>query len=618
MAKSAVIGSLRINLGLDSGQLQTGLKNATSSLDNMAKRAAAFGAAIGAAMAGAAVALGSAVRNTINQADEMAKSAQKFGVGVEELSRLKHAADLSGVSMEGLGTGLRVLSRNLQEFANGANNSAAQAFKALGIEAKNADGSLKSSSQVMTEVAARFARMEDGAQKTALAMAIFGRSGADLIPMLNAGADGLASMMAEADQLGIVLDTRTAKAAEAFNDNMTRIGRVWDGLVLKLSAHLLPALESLSEALLGFVNDEAMVQAAAEGMGSAFKWIAEMSMRLVAGIRGVRAEIAGLAAAGSKLMGGDLTGAKEAWNAGQDEAVRIMQDMERRISEGIFSGTSQGSIQRRISDAFATAGGEAGDRFVANFEDATSEGKGGGRARAALDTIARDAARIFEATRTPLENYQAQIARLNELLAAGAINQDTYNRAVLQAQDAFDQAEKAGRRTENVFQQIGQTIGQTFASAFSSIIDGSKKVGDVIADLMRQLGQMLMSRAFQSLIGFLFPGGAPILNSGGGFRGLIGYANGTSFHKGGLAMVGERGPELVNMPRGAQVIPNRALREGAGGEAVDININVSGARGNAEIMEMVSAGVRQGITAYDRDVAPSTVHRVVNDPRARG
>src|SRR5690606_13841588 len=34
------------------------------------------------------------------------------------------------------------------------------------------------------------------------------------------------------------------------------------------------------------------------------------------------------------------------------------------------------------------------------------------------------------------------------------------------------------------------------------------------------------------------------------------YANGTNFHPGGLALVGERGPELVSMPRGSRVYPN--------------------------------------------------------------
>lgn len=40
-------------------------------------------------------------------------------------------------------------------------------------------------------------------------------------------------------------------------------------------------------------------------------------------------------------------------------------------------------------------------------------------------------------------------------------------------------------------------------------------------------------------------------------KGVPGYARGTAFHPGGLAVVGERGPEVLNLPRGAQVIPGQ-------------------------------------------------------------
>lgn len=594
MAKGGIIGNLRVNLGIDSAQFQAGMQKASKSLDGMAKKAAAFGAAVGAAMTAAVGAMSVAVKRTIDEADSMAKSAQKFGVGVEELSRLKHAADLSGVSLDTLGTSLRNLSQNMQETANGAKNTASQAFAALGVAVKNSDGSLRSSTEVMGDVADRLSRMQDGAQKTALAMAIFGRSGSELIPMLNAGRDGINEMMQEADRLGIVLDTNTAKAAEAFNDNMTRLGRVWDGLVMKLTANLLPALEFLSEKLMGFVNDEAAVQAASEGIGKAFLWVARQAAKLVGGIRGIKAEIASLAEVGSALADFDFAGARDAWNRGQEAAVKIRQETEAAV-EKLVGGmaTSQAGIQRRISAAFGDAGAESANKFVANFEEATKSG--GGRVKAAIDPLAAEAARIFEATRTPLEQYQAQIARLNELLAAGAINQDTYNRAVAQAQDAFAKAEQAGKQTENVFLSIGQTIAQSIGSAFQGLIDGSKKVKDVLRDLLAQLGQMLVNKAFTSIVGSLFGGGF------GGFK-IPGFATGTNYAPGGLAWVGERGPELVNLPRGSQVIPNHKLGDRGGGVNVPVNINIDATGADAAGL----ARVEQQVAKLRRDL-PATV-----------
>jgi hypothetical protein len=243
---AATIGALRVVLGADTAQFERGLKGAQTQLGFFGKNAALAGAALGAAVGAAAVSLGVAIKKTIDQADELGKVSQKIGIPVEELSRLKHAADLSGVSFEGLTTSFGRLSRNMAEVAAGASGPAAQAFRTLGIEVQNADGTLKASSDVMKELASRFAGMRDGAAKTALAVQLFGRAGADLIPLLNSGADGLDKMMREADELGIVITDKTAKAAEQFNDNLTRLQRVGDSLVVGVVNEWTPALAGLS------------------------------------------------------------------------------------------------------------------------------------------------------------------------------------------------------------------------------------------------------------------------------------------------------------------------------------------------------------------------------------
>lgn len=251
------IGSLKVLLGLDSAQFSTGLKKSNSELSGFAKSAGLAGVAIGAAIAASAVAIGVAIKGAIDNADELSKSAQKVGVTVEELSRLKYAAELSDVSLDGLSGGLKKLSANMADVAGGGTGKASEAFAALGISVTDASGKLKGSGEVLTEVAGKFGGMEDSAGKTALAMGLFGKSGADLIPLLNSGADGLAEMSAEADALGITIDTKTAKSAEAFNDNLTRLKAVGGGVATQLAAGVLPALESVSASLVGAAKNTA-------------------------------------------------------------------------------------------------------------------------------------------------------------------------------------------------------------------------------------------------------------------------------------------------------------------------------------------------------------------------
>lgn len=105
------------------------------------------------------------------------------------------------------------------------------------------------------------------------------------------------------------------------------------------------------------------------------------------------------------------------------------------------------------------------------------------------------------------------------------------------------------------------------------------------------------------------------------FDKLPGFATGTNFAPGGLAVVGERGPELVNLPRGSQVIPNHQL---GGVMSGGLDIRISAAPGVSiddvrSTARDVSVQIfREGINQYDRQVAPRSVRRINNDPRVVG
>lgn len=268
MAGAAVIGALRVVLGADTAAFDKGLSDAEKRLGSFGAGIGKLAAGIGLAVAAAAAALGVSIKHAVDEADKLGKMAQKVGVPVDELSKLKHAADLSGVGIDALGTSLGKLSKAMVEAAAKPTSDAALAFRALGISVTNADGTLKSSSQVLTDVAGKFEGLKDGAGKTAVSMALFGKTGKDLIPLLNAGAGGLQEMKDEAEKLGIVIDTKTAKSAEEFNDNLTRLGKVKDGIILKITAGMLPAMENLSANMVRVAKEGDLWKSAGEGIGA--------------------------------------------------------------------------------------------------------------------------------------------------------------------------------------------------------------------------------------------------------------------------------------------------------------------------------------------------------------
>lgn len=242
------LGTLTIDLQAKTANLQNDLGKAArlteQQMDRIQKSAAAAGAAIGTAIVGGFVAVEEAVRRSIDTMDEFSKASQKVGISTEEFSKLAYAAKLSDVSTEDLTTTLAKLSKNQVEAAKGT-AAQAQAFESLGISVKNADGSLRSPTAVLGDLADLFQALPDGAGKTAIAIQLLGKSGANAIPLLNGGAESLRDLGDEAERFGVVIDTQTGKAAEEFNDNLTRLTVQAQGFGTQLAANLLPDLLSL-------------------------------------------------------------------------------------------------------------------------------------------------------------------------------------------------------------------------------------------------------------------------------------------------------------------------------------------------------------------------------------
>lgn len=592
MAKG-IIGNLRVNMGLDSAQFQAGVAKVNKSMDGLAKKAAVFGAAVGAAMTAAAGAMAVAVGNVINRADQLGDVADRLGVSITALQELRHAAERSGMGLQNFDVALRRFIRRSSEAALGT-GAAKTAFEQLGISLRDAQGNLKPTEDLLNEVADAMQRVPTQADRLRLAFQMFDTDGAAMLNMLQQGSAGMNSLREEARNLGVVLSEETVRGAQAFKDNLEILNKTKDGLIMRLTAHLLPALELLSEKFVELVNDGTRMEVIGESVSAVFNWIAREAAQTTLAFERLRVELQALAHAGAILKEGGILGLLEsvpkAWEAfasGQaksGEMARQLDETLQAMADGMVK--SQGSIQRRISAAFGDAGTRSANEFALNFEKATNA-----TGAKIVNPLVAEAARIFEATRTPLETYQAQIARLNQLLQEGYITQDTYNRAVLQAQDAFERAEVAGKKTESVFQQIGQTMSHSFSSAFTSIIDGSQKVGDAIAGLLKQLANLLMNRAFQMLFNAILPGSGGM--GLGYFPPVPSFATGTNFAPGGMAWVGERGPELVNLPRGSQVIPNHELGGLGGGVNVDARTTIDARGADPSAIARLEAALRK-------------------------
>lgn len=225
------------------------LKNATAEaggLKAVAGKAAVGVAALGAAavVAGAAIALkfgADSVATFKKVAGEVSKLKRVTGLTTEDASRLAFSFKQTGVDAEKGTKGMQILSKNLENAADGGKKAAAMT-KLLGTGFTDAQGKVLPMSKLMPKLADRFASMPDGTKKTALAMKLFGKSGTDLLPFLNKGSKGLQELADKSDKFG---NTLTDKQLQALKDSKAA-QRDWDaamqGLQVTLGANLLPLL----------------------------------------------------------------------------------------------------------------------------------------------------------------------------------------------------------------------------------------------------------------------------------------------------------------------------------------------------------------------------------------
>jgi hypothetical protein len=199
------------------------------------------------------------------------------------------------------------------------------------------------------------------------------------------------------------------------------------------------------------------------------------------------------------------------------------------------------------------------------------------------------------------QTYRDTLAQLDALYRSGAINQKQYEDATAAVERQFQGATSAadGLRSQ---------ASQTFASIITGADDASDAVANLLSNLAGQFANAAFGGLFKSVPAFDALGG--LLSFDGGGQTPSGPRSGGLDGKGGFLSVMHPDESVYDHKKG------QAPRGGGGGGGPrEINVNVSGARGNQEVTEMVQRGVQQGLQEYDRSVLPSSVQKINNDPR---
>lgn len=655
--------ALTIDLNARLAKFEQDMARANKSLDGLSTRAnaaaaglkTAFGALAGTLAVGTIAAF---AKSGIDAADSLNDMSQRLGVSVKDLASFKLAAEQSGTSLDGIGNGIRKLSLSIGQAEQGLKTQA-DALKTLGITARDPK-------EAFFQLADAVANSNDPIKTNAALNDVLGRSYAELLPLLNQGSGALRESARQSETFADAM-ARLAPEADAFNDNLALLKNNAAGFASELLSNVVPALNQFAErmstiraaigagGLFASLNLTGTVKSDLNIVQGEIAQIESTIARLRKNSGGLDSSIAPLT--------NQLANLQKVRAALIDIAVRQGNAPPPRVGAnspaaggGNLSNTRTGRAGARVSDPLASLLGSTEIGKLAEFDKQVALLNArfdGGRKNAELYTQAMtklvettfagnfteynrqlaeqeetqravadhlkatndalfeqnqawtEAGRALEEEmRTPLENANIELGRLQELLDRGVISFETFSRATFKLQEGLEGSTKKLSELDNFAKTAAENIQNSFADflfdPFKDGLDGMLKgFGQTI---QRMIADAVAADLARYLFGDLVQGGSGSGVAGGilsAIGGLFGgaRADGGPVISGRTYLVGERGPELFTPGGSGSITPNNALRGMSSGHS--ITVIVQGGQSAPDVRRAAGQGAREALMAFN-------------------
>ena len=371
------LGQLIVKLGLDAAEFTQGMSASEAKARSFAGKMGSDIQAGATLAAGAIAALGVAavgafkiINDQVEAIASFQQLSEKIGDTAENLASLKKASDVSGVSMDSIAAASVKLTAALSK-TDEEGQGAAKAIKALGLDF-NDFKKLSPVDQIDT-LAKSFNKFEDGANKTATAVALFGKSGAEVIPFLND--------LAEGSERQITLTQDQIKAADDFSKSIARLGSDFQTWKSQLSAEVIPTMGEVLTQLAdlkkyAFDGGESvnLLGVAFGGLKTVFESAVILATDVAFVFKGVGREIGGVAAQIVALGSLDFKGFSVIGQSMKDDAAKARKDLD-EFQKKFLSGNGPAASTFKPSDNY----GAGAAKPVLRFDGVkTPKDKGGG------------------------------------------------------------------------------------------------------------------------------------------------------------------------------------------------------------------------------------------------
>ncbi len=192
------------------------------------------------------------VKETAEAAEQIERLGAMLGLTTDQVQRFTTTVTLSGGDADQTALQMERLQLKLAQVGS-ASNPAAAALKALSI---NAEEFRRLDMQGQLEALAEaFSRFEDGPTKTAVAMELLGRAGAQMIPYLNRGKEGMAELGKTASDTGVIMRAEDVKAMAEVAEASKALGLAIKALGQDIAIDLIVPVKFAIDFLTKFVEE---------------------------------------------------------------------------------------------------------------------------------------------------------------------------------------------------------------------------------------------------------------------------------------------------------------------------------------------------------------------------
>lgn len=540
----SALGKLVVSLALNHAEYTQGLdrssqealkfaQNSQKSFNQAEQSAKEFFGNIATGAVGAVtsiIGIDAAITRTKQNIDVLASlddAAQKTGSSVEDLSRIQKTAKNFGDDFAAIEQSITRLSKGLGSFDD-EGNQAMRALDAIGVSARDSNGELRASADIYIDVARSLQQYKDGAEKTAVANALFGKSGAEMLPVMNNLARGIDDVTASS--------AGSAQQADEFNDSLARSSAAVDNIFGQLAVDLLPTLLNISQAIGISSQSMGSFGSVSAAVGGVLKSLVIAGRATIDVFKDVGREIGGRVAQLVAIASGDFKGAGL---IGQEITKDFVQS---RVEFDKFVDTVMNGDQKLA--AVASDGGMRKTLdFALNMPAAVN---------ASTQAIEKQT-KAFDIELHKLKEYESEAKRARDITESVATKQERYNQTLEELErlkpymsvEAYTRAlDKAGRELQDVgvvnrqvttemdqlWIQAGRNIQSTFAnSIFDFVEDGFdgmwRNAKTAVGRILSEFAALKLSQSIGLNALFAIPGSAV---AGGGVGGAGAAASGGS------------------------------------------------------------------------------------------